>query len=203
MKRKTTVALLGCLVAAGAGLAAWMLLKPAPSRFQRVPFAIVSGEPLRYDTSLFHWRSGEKKVRVGQAIAAGRGVGFSQGAELRATLPFSGETAIFFPYSVMPFPKGSVRVAIVLRKQGRETTLRTFAVKQKTSGYFSAVLRLAHGDTISVRAAGRGFLIAGQAVVAGVTEPRRRRYVFIVAPDTFRGDRVEKRGATALKYPNL
>lgn len=203
MKRKTTVALLACLVAVAAGLAVWMLRKPASAQFQRVPFAIVSGEPLRYDTSLFHWRSGEKKVRVGQAIATGQGVAFSQRAELRAAPRHSGETAVFFPYSVMPFPKGSVRVAIVLREQGREKTLRAFAVKQKTSGYFSAVLQLARGDTISVRASGRGFLIAGQAVIAGVTEPSHRRYVFIVAPDTFRGDRVEKRGGTALKYPNL
>jgi len=203
MKRKALVALLGCLAAAGAGLAAWMLLKPAAPRFARVQFAIVSGEALRYDASLFHWRSGDKKVRVGQAIATGRGVAFSQRAELRAAPRHSGEAVIFFPYSVMPFPKGSIRVEIVLRKKGKETTLRAFAVRQKASDYFSAVVRLARGDTISVRATGRGFLIAGQAVIADVTEPGRRQYVFIVAPDTFRGDRVEKRGAAALRFPNL
>lgn len=203
MKRKTTVALLGCLLAVGVGLAAWMMRKPAAARFQRVPFAIVSGEPLRYDPSLFHWRSGERKVRVGQAIASGRGVAFRGRGELRATPRHPGETVVYFPYSVMPFPKGSVRVAIVLRKQGRETTLRAFTVKQKASDYFSAVLRLARGDTISVRAEGQGFLIAGQAVIADVTAPKRRQYVFIVAPDTFRGDRVQKRGGTALRFPNL
>ena len=203
MKRKATVALLGSLLVAGLGLAAWMLLKPASPRFRRVPFAIVSGAPLRYDPALFHWRSGEKKVRVGQAIDPGCGVAFNGNGELGAAPRRSGEAVVYFPYAVMPFPRGSVRVAIVLRRRGRETTLRAFVASQKTGDYFSAVLRLARGDTIRVRAEGRGFLIAGQAVIAAVTEPGRRQYVFIVAPDTFRGDLLQERGGKALRYPNL
>jgi choline-sulfatase len=203
MKRRTTVALFCCLIAVVAGLAAWLLRKPVPAELQRIQFVIVSGDPLRYDPSQFHWRSGTKRVRVGQAIADGRGTAFSQSAELQATPRRTGEALIFFPYAVMPFPKGTIRVAIVHRKQGRETTLRAFDVKEKTSGYFSAVLSLQRGDAIHVRAAGQGFLIAGQAVITRIADPKRRQYVFIVAPDNFRGDRVQKRGPKALKFPNL
>jgi arylsulfatase A-like enzyme len=203
MKRGTLIVLLGCLLAAAAGLALWLLLKPASARLERVPFAIVSGKALRYDPTRFQWQSGEKRVRAGGAIADGRGVAFSKNAELRATPLRTGKAVVYFSYSVMPSLKGSVRVAIVHRQRGREATLRAFAVKERSSGYFSAVLKLERGDTIGMKAAGRGFLIAGQALIAGVAEPERRQYVFIVAPDTFRGDRLEKRGGSALKFPNL
>ena len=91
----------------------------------------------------------------------------------------------------------------MLRKQGRETTLRAFTVKQRASDYFSAVLRLARGDTISVRAEGPGLPDRRAGGDRRRREPKRRQYVFIVAPDTFRGDRVEKRGAAAPRFPNL
>lgn len=203
MKRKTTITLLACLVVGAAGVAAWLLRNPVSAGLRRVPFAIVSGAPLRYDPSQFHWQSDGKFVHVGKAITDGQGVAFSLSAELRADLRQAGESLIFFPYAVQPSHKGSVRVTVVLRKQGRETTLRTLDVKEKTNGYFSSVVRLSRGDSVCLRASGRGFLIAGRIAVSGVIDPARRQYVFILAPDNFRGDRVQERGRAALSYPNL
>jgi choline-sulfatase len=203
MKRRGLAVLLGFLLVLAAVLSVRLLRRPAPAFLQRVPFTIVSGDPLRYDTSQYHWLSGKTLIRPGQAISDGRGVAFSRSAELQATPRRSGNSVIFFSYSIMPLPEGSIRFSALLRNRGRETMLRSLEIKERASGYISAVANLAHGDAIILRAAGRGFLIAGRAVISAVAEPERRQYVFVVAPDNFRGDRLEKRGPTALHFAHL
>lgn len=191
------------MIAVAIGLAAWLWRRPAPVHFQRVPFSIVSGEPLRYDGSLLHWRCAKERISVGQGIADGQGVTFRKDADLQASPGRAGEFIVFFSYAIKPLPNKSIRVAVVQRRQDREKTLRAFTVNKKSNGYFSAVVTLKRGETIHVHATGHGHLIAGRAIFAAIMPPQSRQYVFVVAPDTFRGDRIGRRGLAAGRTPHI
>ena len=188
MNRRRMMLVTAALAAAAAGAAAWLLLRPASAPLARVRFAVVAGEPLRYDPGVFHWRSGKELVRAGQAIADGQAVRFRGRAELRLAPGRRGKTVVYFPYAVRPQAAGSVRVAIVLERQGRETPLRTFSASRKLEHYYAARLDLERGDAIRLRAEGAGFLVAGRAVVTPPAAPGDRPYVFVLAPDNVRGD---------------
>ena len=203
MNRKTIAFLICCLLAGAVGLTLWLLRGPASASIQRLRFAIVAGEPLRYDHSRFDWLHLGGAIRTGEVIADGRGVAFRDRAELLIRPERRGRTLVLFPYSVRPLPGEKVRLTIVQRQQGRESTLKEIIVTEGQNGHFSAQVPLASRDTITVHARGRGFLVVGQAVIAGIVPPKRRQYVFVLAPDTLRGDRVDRRNRPSLRIPNL
>jgi arylsulfatase A-like enzyme len=184
MKRWKRVGALVVLPVVAAGAAAWLLLRPQARPLARMRFAVVAGEPLRYDPGVFHWRSGTEIVRAGQAIADGQAVRFRGRAELRLEPGRRGETVVYFPYAVRPQAAGSVRASIVLERDGRETPLRAF----------SASRNLERGDAIRLRAEGAGFLVVGRAVVSAPAGGGDRPYVFVLAPDNVRGDRLAPDG---------
>lgn len=203
MNRIKMVILLGCGLVAVTGLVSWLLIRPAVQHFQRLTFAVVRGKPLQYNFQEYHWQRGKEIVDVGQAISIGRGVTFRKRAELRLYPARKGKTNMFFSFSVKSFLPEGIRIAIVHRSQGREHILQLFKVTLKKNGYFSSILLFERDDAILVRAEGWGALILGDAVIADITPPERRNYVFVVAPDTFRGDRLCKRNSNVLITPNL
>lgn len=203
MKRRKRRLVLAVVAMAAAGLLAWLLLPPAAPLFTRVPFTVVAGEPLDYDAGIFHWRAGPDKVRLGQAIAAGRGVRFRRRGELSLAPGRRGKTVVYFPFSLRPLAMGNAGGEIVLVRNGREKTLRTFSTRKKIEHYYAAQLDLERGDAIRLRAAGAGFLIAGQAIVCAPAKAGGRPYVFVLAPDNVRGDRLLPGSGTVARIPGL
>lgn len=203
MNRTKIVILFGCGLIAATGLIAWLLTRPAVQRFQRSAFVVVRGKPLQYNLQEYQWQLGKEKITVGQAISAGRGVIFRKRGELRLDPAWKGKANIFFSFSVKSFLPEGIRIAIVHRSKGREHVLQILKLTTKEDGYFSSILLFEREDTVSVRTEGDGVLILGDAVIADITPPERRNYVFVIAPDTFRGDRLGKRNNNVHITPNL
>jgi arylsulfatase A-like enzyme len=203
MKRKRLFLVFGCLLACAALLALWLLRPPAAPPIQRLRFAVVAGEPMRYDQARFDWLHLGEEIHVGEAIAEGRGVALRDRAEMQVRPGRRGRTLVLFPYAVKPLAREKVRLTVVHYQQDRETVLEDIVASEARNGYFSSQVPLANGDTIGVRAVGRGFLVVGQAVLAAIVPPERRQYVFVLAPDTLRGDRVDRRLRPSLRIPNL
>ncbi len=191
------------LAAAAAGPLAWLLLRPAAPSFTRAPFRVVAGEPLNYDAAIFHWRAGSDTVRLGQALAAGRGVRFRGRGELSLAPGRRGKTVVYFPFSLRPLSQGDAGGEIVLVRDGREKILRTFSTRKKIEHYYAAQLDLERGDQIRLRAEGGGFLIAGQAIVSAPAKAGGRPYVFVLAPDNVRGDRLLPGSPLLARIPGL
>ena len=203
MKRKKMVLLLGGGLVAATALLSLFLSRPADRHFQRAAFAVVRGRPMRYDLGRYQWRFEKEKIDVGQAISRGQGVFSRRRAELRLIPGRKGKTIILFPFACKSFQPEGMHVAIVHLTRGREKVLRLFKVATKKNGYFSSILPCERGDAILLRASGGGAVIAGDAVIAGVAPPEQRRYVFVIAPDDFRGDRLGRVRGRVLLTPNL
>jgi choline-sulfatase len=203
MNRKKMAIMLGGVLMAAIGLVSWLILKPVVRHFQRLTFAVVAGESLQYNLQEYCWQHGEERIAVGRAISAGRGVTFRQRAELRLCPEWKGKAVVFFSYSVKSFLPEGIQVTVVQQNRSQERIVQLFEVAAKKDGYFSSLLFFERDDAILVRAEGGGVLILGDAVIADITTPERRRYVFVVAPDTFRGDRLCKWRGNVLLTPNL
>lgn len=203
MKRPKMVILCVCGIVAATGLVSWIWIRPATMHFQRMAFSVVAGKPLQYNLQGYYWQLGKEKIDAGQAIANGQGVTFRQRAVLRLHPARKGKSNIFFSFSCKAFLPEGIRIAIVHRSQGREHVLQLFKVTAKKNDYFSSIVSFARDDTILVRAEGWGALILGDAVIADIAPPKNRNYVFVIAPDTFRGDRLGKRSRKVLVTPNL
>lgn len=173
----------------------WLWRRETRAAFVRLPFAVETGTPLHYDETRYSWRAvGEDGLGGGRAISRGRGVEFRGRSEFVLRPGVEGRKSILFSLAAESFDRANpMSLTVVLRSAAVETVLHRYSTDRRLVEGVSSTLTLRRDDTLRVRAEGWGAVMVGDAVVADIVPPHRRRYVFVIAPDTFRGDRIGAR----------
>lgn len=109
----------------------------------------------------------------------------------------NGLRGLFFTFQVRSRDDRTIRTTVFLMRKGRLFKLKRYVGKTYYHS-FSRELEFLKGDEIRIRVQGRGEVVLNRPVIYEIQREEQRRYVFIVAPDTLRADRI---GATRNGIP--
>ncbi len=187
------------------GLLVVLLLRPhffsSPRpNFKRFSFECLRAEQkLFFDDAVFSWRS-EKKTNPGLSrnITRGTAMLISGQGQFRLKPDVRGEKGFLLALQVHSWDAHEISVSAGVKRGG---TSREFAEFKSKNGYqlISRTLSLRPSDEIVITARGNGAVISGEPVIYDIVARPERRYIFLIAPDTFRGDKIgTKRGGRSL-----
>jgi len=100
-----------------------------------------------------------------------------------------GKKGIFFTLAAKSIDKKKIKTAILLKRRGYESKIQEFRGR-KYFHSFSKEMAFLKDDEILIDVQGNGGVIVNQPIIYDVVDKKRRRYVFIIALDTLRADRV-------------
>ena len=197
--------LFGSLVALLALLLAILFIgtrffRPNKPGFRRFSFERVEAfQKLSFDEKTFGWQD-KNKNSLGMAKTIARGAGMLIVGQGRLSLKpgLQGEKGLLLHLAVQSWDKNEIRVAVGVSDGGKT---RVFDEFKNKSGYrtISRTLSLRPRDEIVITAAGRGAVIAGEPVLYDIIARPKRKYIFLIAVDTLRGDKIGmKRGGLSL-----
>lgn len=175
--------------------------------FQRLRFrADQYTEQLHFDRTAHKWiRHTKRKIPNVGSIPEGTGIFFKGTGSLILKPGLTGQKGIFFNIDVRRFIKKDISVSIRI-KRGEDIICHEEAqgnVKGRINHCFSKTLHFMENDRIIIHAKGTGALTAGDAFIYDLIEQKERKYVFVIALDTLRWDKIGQKVNGIDLTPNL
>jgi choline-sulfatase len=127
--------------------------------------------------------------QIRENIPLGRTLTFKSRGSLILRPEVEGRKGIFFTFKVISFGSDQVKTTIYLKRKKKEYVLKNYL---GTTYYHSFVKELTFlkDDAIGIELRGNGTIVVNRAVAYDVLEKEKRSYVFIIALDTLRHDKV-------------
>jgi choline-sulfatase len=200
-------ALLCAVIIAGCSISTKDEQSKKSKHFQRLRFRAKQHiEELHFDKIAHKWISlTKRRIPFVSSIPKGTGIFFKGAGRLALTPGITGEKGIFFNINARSFIKKDISISIRIER-GKELIYHEQVQENKKgriSYPFSKILNFTKNDKIIIQAKGTGALIAGDAVIYDLIEKKKRKYVFIIALDTLRWDKVGRKVKGVALTPNL
>ena len=184
--KKSFIALVFILIAA----ALLLVLIPRPDRsgLHRLEFSAPGLKPILQEPEL----SLAKKVKMDRHIADGQVLHFKGSGILTLSPEIRGKKGIFFTFQAVATDSGKIRTSIYLDRKGKLIKLKTYLGHSYYHSFFRE-MKLMKQDRFRIEVQGNGILVANRPVIYDIVDIDKRKYVFVIALDTLRYDKV---GAT-------
>ncbi len=197
------------LIAVVLAIVLYFIFRVSPgseSHFKRHRFMPADkSDALQFNSRDYNWGIKSKPLdRLSKSIARGTGIRVKGKGSLVLKPGLRGTKGIFFPVVSGGLDKSEIRVSVSIKRSHDFESVEVEEYKRVKSYHtISRVLEFEKNDEILVEAKGNGYLIVGDPVVYDLIDKEKRKYVFVIALDTLRWDKVGlKKGNTALT-PNL
>jgi len=113
-----------------------------------------------------------------------------------------GKQGVFFTFRVRSLDGQPVRTAVGLRRRGKITWLKRYRRKRMHHS-FSREMQFLKGDEVVIHARGDGLIAVNPLLMYDRVEKEDRRYVFVIALDTLRYDRLGGRRGDVPLTPHI
>lgn len=167
-------------------------------RIKRIKFSINEGAQIPIDSV----KDIEIKNIITEDIPDAQVYKFLKKIVLSLTPQVTGKYGLFFTLNVKSDCEKRVKTKIVLHRKGVGLTLKRYF---KNSYYqsFSKEMDFRKGDRIDVEVSGSGMIALNTPVLYRIIERSERKYVFVIALDTLRADRIGKFRNGVMLTPNI
>jgi choline-sulfatase len=139
---------------------------------------------------------------TGNFIHSGQILRFEKAGVLSLKPGVSGKRGLFFTFQVRSRDTGNVKTILFLKRKARLFRLKSY-IGRTYYHSFSRELEFLKDDEIHLELQGSGMIILNNPVLYVIPEKQKRDYVFVVAPDTLRVDRIGASRNGILLTPNI
>lgn len=164
------------------------------THFQRLSFqAGQKTEDLLFDNTAHRWLSkSRKKIPYVSGIAKGTGILFEGSGSLTLTPGLSGEKGVFFRVDAGSHNREKISLSVSIERDNEVIYRANMQSKKKgrINYSFSKIFNFSGADRIKINSHGTGALVAGDAFVYDLIAREKRKYVFVIALDTLRWDKI-------------
>lgn len=181
--KKTLVALLFMLIVVVFFIV--LILKPGDPGIRRLAFSGPDLKPLENETDLIL----PEQVKLDRHIAQGQYMHFHRTAVMTLSPEVRGERGIFFTFQVAAFDSGDIRTTVYLNRKGKRFKLKSYRGRNYYHSFVKE-MELLGQDRLSIEVQGNGIVVVNRPVFYRIIDREKRDYVFVIALDTLRYDRL-------------
>ena len=189
MKRKKRytliLGLILAVIAVALAVVLFLLFEKQSPLFQRLAVSIVETGQAR--EKITPDKEGEALLK--EKIPAGTFMRFADKGLLTIKPRAKGDRGIFFTFAAKSRDGNKVKTNILLKRNGKTSRLKKYQGETYLHS-FSKEMSFLKDDEIQIEMEGSGAVVVNKPVFYDIVEKEKRQYVFVIALDTLRDDRV-------------
>ncbi len=184
-----------------------------PQDLQRLHFKVDQcQEELQFDRTAHRWTrstANDKKLPFPCALTKGTGIMFENNGSLSLQPQLTGKKGIFFHIDGRGNRKQGIQVQVTITRnkeiifKEKIESHRSRLKKNKIDNNISSIFDFQKNDIIHVLCEGQGILVASDPVIYTPTENKDKKYIFVIALDTLRHDKIGKTSGPLNKKVDL